>query len=482
MDAQIKQQLESTWSNHALHKGTITVVSAHPGTWKPRQGCSTPRLWILLCGHYRTFTWTRAALAEVANLSAAGCYMVVAAVPAQVEATQRTGYWSPLPGALGLSSRGEAAPALMAESTAAFGGRLAHVVINRTGDYDRVPAGLAVGWHAAWAVARWAACHHRMNIDPASVLVRTRPDVLLRSPFSITALQRYFRHGEHGAHLTLGQDVREGYHWFAQSDYFMTTSFGAYETDVGLPLELSGRSTGYTPEMTREDLYDRGYRNGWGNRPNAEEPCICLPFSYPCGGADSTGAGAGAGADAGAGDGGRTRCGQRHAVQRRDQLSWVQSCWPVVVESPLVVPSNIYHGRQSPATVVALRQYPRETGRILRTPPNATAPWPPPLHWNSERSRGRGRERLSAQGVDGNQIELTDGVKCACPPPPRNRSVKDWPASLSSALWPITTKGGQLSSSRGPLGRVLFYKCKQGMKLVPENGGPSPLDRACETH
>ena len=207
------------WQRHPGFRGSaVRLVASTAGSWHATPHCATPRLWILLCGHLRTFAWTRSSLAEIAARSSADCYFVAAAVPLQIEATLRTGFWSPVAPSSAVGTSNDAAEALMAASSAAFAGRLAYAVINRSGAYDRATAGLPLMWHVAWAVARWAAGTHAMAIDPSAVVVRTRPDVLLRAPIGLTGLQRYFRHGRDGAHLFLSQDVREGLHWWAQSE------------------------------------------------------------------------------------------------------------------------------------------------------------------------------------------------------------------------------------------------------------------------
>lgn len=272
------ETIHSTWRDANVN-GSVTIANASAGAFTPTDHCPTPRLWVLLVGHYRSFSWTRGPLAEVLNASVGSCYFVAAATPIEIDAVHRTGWWSPNNDSNWkvLASRNEAADALMAASTVAFGGRLAHVAIQRNGSFDRIFYGLAVGWHAAWAVACWAAQAHGVTIDPTSVVLRTRPDVLLRTAFSIDGLQQYIRHGRHGRHLMLTNDVAENtMHWLAQvcmcrtcmvhasigrtcmvhalsenmmrrlaqSDYFAFTSFAAFESDVRRLLGLKAGPLG----------------------------------------------------------------------------------------------------------------------------------------------------------------------------------------------------------------------------------------------
>ena len=100
-ELKLSLQLSETWDDHhPAGKGTVRLVSTMFGAWKPTAACPTPRLWILLCGHYRTFSWARSSLAEVANLSSADCYFIFAAIPLQIESVARTGSWSPVAGTL----------------------------------------------------------------------------------------------------------------------------------------------------------------------------------------------------------------------------------------------------------------------------------------------------------------------------------------------------------------------------------------------
>ena len=101
---------------------------------------------------------------------------------------------------------GHTVPANLATaSTSVFGGRLAYAVVDRAGTSKRYPDCLAFWWHGVYEVARWAAIEGGFEWDPATVVLRTRPDILLTKTFAIANLQRYFETGVRGRHLSLSR-------------------------------------------------------------------------------------------------------------------------------------------------------------------------------------------------------------------------------------------------------------------------------------
>lgn len=314
--ASLRQEIHDVWRpQHPVLDGQLHLVNTSAGKWHTTPGCSQPQLLLLLSGHYRTFSWTAPLLEETMRLSSNGCSFAAAALPIEIDGVPgspqympwvnheysgpepvRSSYsvlWAKLnPGPESLSGR--MAWYVRQVSDRVFNSRLAFAVMRRVGDYDRWPGALAVGWHTSWAVAMWAAKHHGWRLAADVVIVRARPDVLLRTPFAIGGLQRYFRFGPLGEHLMLSANVKEGAHWYAQSDYFAITSLGAWTADVALPLALAGR-------QNRTDLFHRGFLNGWGgfgasvrhisakglNSPSTESQrasmapgteCECLPL------------------------------------------------------------------------------------------------------------------------------------------------------------------------------------------------------------
>ena len=220
-------------------------------------------------------------------------------------------------------------------------------------------------------------------------------------------------------------------------------------------------------------LYRRGFRNGWGNRPCADTPrCVCL--RVPRGhawrhvgshaGSHARQAGAQHGVRRAAtrtsppamhnnGTSGRSGHGRgahdgRPSTESQSEspvacrAGEVESCWPTMAESRLVVPIRpAAFGAFTRATAIALASYTKGTGYILRGPPNATGPgaWPPPLL--ADRN---GKVRV---------LDLTDAVKCACPAPP-NATIR----YREDRLWPITTSGNRM-------GKILAFKCKRAARL-----------------
>ena len=472
-ELKLSLQLSETWDDHhPAGKGTVRLVSTMFGAWKPTAACPTPRLWILLCGHYRTFSWARSSLAEVANLSSADCYFIFAAIPLQIESVARTGSWSPVAGTLWqrLAKSIDDVHPLLDESMSVFNGRMAVAVLNRTDELDKRPGpAKAVLWHAAWALARVCAQQHNWGaIDPSTVVVRTRPDVVLRAPFAIDRFQRYARLGRYGRHLMLNQDIREGDHWWAQSDYFMITSFGAFEADIALPLELAGTRWRTQTRQAIEgfELYQRAYRNGWGNQPGSGD-CLCLelPAVYEDAAARSSGISSGIVASRGNG-----------IVAPCTNGSYVASCWPVLAESQLVVPIYNYPiGRDghNPVVRAGLAGYLKGGGVILRDAPTDVQ-WPPPLVLGlPDQSSAAARTSNGTITSTGSRlIELTASVRCVCPVPP-NGSLS-WQQGQQGTLTPITTE----ARNRGEL---LFFKCRKGVELRPEeeSDGAGDFQRPC---
>ena len=229
--ATLQHDLRATWADHAIAgRNNVTVVVASPGAIVPpmphHHHCSSPSLYIFLVGHLRTFAWTHAFFAQVAQLSAPSCSFIAACVPDVIDASAAT--YTPgalgrvdnagLKQSLGTLAFGDSAASLVrhvAHTTFRRPGAplFAYAVVSRVGFIDRYPACLPFGWHAVWALAEWAANHHGFTPDPSAVVLRTRPDVLLSTPLDIRGLRAYFSHGEHGRHLALGQSVHGRYSW-----------------------------------------------------------------------------------------------------------------------------------------------------------------------------------------------------------------------------------------------------------------------------
>jgi hypothetical protein len=246
------------WDMH-LNDGVVTrVIASHEGEWKSTPGCTTPKAWLFLYGHYRTFDFTRHTQAAAMDLATNGCYFVVAAVWPVIAASAKHGtvgrvFPDKSPKRSNIDGSrdvmGRVTEAAMRQATSDFGGRLAFVILSR--DFEKMKScsgrnkrcdgnvrssfSTAVPWHACWALARWAATVHGFRIDPYSTVLRTRPDFTFASSFDEASLRKVFERGTDsgraGAHLALGS--------LTASDVFQIMSFLAFDTDIGAPLEAA---------------------------------------------------------------------------------------------------------------------------------------------------------------------------------------------------------------------------------------------------
>jgi len=173
-----------------------------------------------------------------------------------------------------VSSNVNDVPVLMQTARHAFP-KLAYTIVRRTGAVSGFPACLALYWHGVWATSHWVARFHRLSINPASVVLRARPDVSLPTPLALERTLHYFQHGERGRHLMFGPGMsgqvsssmqefiwssknncitpRSLVHscvgcpnlrvWCSQADVLMLTSFAAYSSDIAGPLEASSRAS-----------------------------------------------------------------------------------------------------------------------------------------------------------------------------------------------------------------------------------------------
>ena len=197
------------------HEARPQHSSMHSSVW-----CTSPRLWLILAGHYRTFHWTQYKMAEVARRSSSDCFFAVAAVPDELCVQNRTrpSLCAAKPGDEPLSwdqvskSLSGAVPGLLSEAShGPFRGRLAYVVLRRRGKLAEYPVGQWFLWRAAWELLKLAVEHSPLARSlvprPESVVMRTRPDVQYTSAFDLERLSHYFERGPRGRHLILGQNT-----------------------------------------------------------------------------------------------------------------------------------------------------------------------------------------------------------------------------------------------------------------------------------
>ena len=270
-----------------LHRngGVVTqVLASDVGTWKSTPDCPTPKAWLFLFGHYRTFDFARHSQAAAMDLATGGCYFVVAAVWPVVAASDTHGKIrdmlpsnSPKRGRDKNDNKGRVNKAAMLQATEDFGGRLAFAILSRdfekmilckpdkkgkksaackAGGNIRSQFSTSLPWHTCWELARWAAATHGFEVDPYSTVIRTRPDYNFEASWEIAPLRRVFEKGtddgRDGLHLALGT--------LQASDIFQMMSFAAYETDIAMPIATGVASADADQAAA---LLAIGAGNGW---------------------------------------------------------------------------------------------------------------------------------------------------------------------------------------------------------------------------
>ena len=86
--AGLDSHLSYLWKDNAT---SVRVVAASPGSWPPTKSangttCTTPRLWLLVYGHYRSMWTIEGYFKKMAEASVGGdCYFVAAAMPPEVD-------------------------------------------------------------------------------------------------------------------------------------------------------------------------------------------------------------------------------------------------------------------------------------------------------------------------------------------------------------------------------------------------------------
>lgn len=221
---------------------------------QPSPDCESPRLWLLVSGHFRTFHWTQMDMAEMARRSSHGCYLAVAVMPQEICALNGShASASCLPPGRGaavdtrdpllewrdFAPSSHSVPSLLeTASRRAFHGRLGFAVIRRGRDVSGYPRGVWTLWRACWELCKFIIdTSDRLVPRPESVVIRARPDTHFTAAVELYSLSHYFLHGERGRHLILGQHT-----WDApstpdlpqmQGDLLLITSFGCYYSDIG---------------------------------------------------------------------------------------------------------------------------------------------------------------------------------------------------------------------------------------------------------
>ena len=123
----------------ALPHSSSQIVASSPGWWD-QSSCTTPALWILLVGHYRTFSWTRESWRRLATHSS-GCSMAVAFMPNEIDVPDAERRWWRKHDVSWrqIAPEHDGVPTLMANAQHNFP-NLAYVVVRRTGAVNGFPA------------------------------------------------------------------------------------------------------------------------------------------------------------------------------------------------------------------------------------------------------------------------------------------------------------------------------------------------------
>ena len=225
-------------------RDNATIMSADVGSWTPTADCPTPKLWIVLTGHFRSFLATQGNFAALANESSAGCFLVAALLPQMSNEWERNRRHCFVDN----QYRDDVTP-LLRRASVVFGGRFAFATATpmRTFSVERArqrlgPRSLPSLWCASYLWTLVVAESLNIRIDAASVVLLTRPDKVYTHALGLDVLQRYFRHGTHGRHLLLGQEG--GAAAMLQADHHMMSSFAAFHADIGLPFTTVQQGAG----------------------------------------------------------------------------------------------------------------------------------------------------------------------------------------------------------------------------------------------
>ena len=263
--AALQARFDAAWRGNA----SAVIVNASRGAFNPTAACPSPTLHLFLVGHFRTMWFAAPGFKTFPRADACHFVTVVAPPGAEVDAFDGNGDAASLRKYDGAAKRwaalswnatdaGRDVPALLGDLQEAFDGRLAYVVAERRGLIARSGKCFLFYWAACYMALEWAL--GGVAVDPAAVVVRTRPEMDFRWYFG--SLERFRWYGASGTprsrHLILGQELK---HPRLQSDYFLVTTAGVYATDVARPCE---RAFAFDSHFRDETLVAMCWANGWG--------------------------------------------------------------------------------------------------------------------------------------------------------------------------------------------------------------------------
>jgi hypothetical protein len=218
--------------------GDARLSSVSIGSFAPSAGCPTPRLWVILTGHFRSFLATQNHFRRMAEESVGGqCYMFVAFLPKQADDRLNNNCF------VGSQEhRHNVEPLMRRAQSDTFGGRLSFATaeawsLKSVGPNAPVHVRLTpTQWCGAYLLTLLTAERLGLPLSSSSVVLLTRPDKAYTRGFRLEGLQQLFRSGSRAArHLMLGQEDAGGYH---QGDHHLVTSLGCFHSDIGLPLTM----------------------------------------------------------------------------------------------------------------------------------------------------------------------------------------------------------------------------------------------------
>lgn len=218
--------------------GDAKISSASIGFFAQSAECPTPRLWVILTGHFRSFLATQQQFRKMAEESVGGrCYMFVAFLPKQADDRLNNNCF------VGSQEhRHNVEPLMRRAQSDTFGGRLSFATaeassLRSVGSSAPIHVRLTpTQWCGAYLLTLLTAERLGLPLSSSSVVLLTRPDKAYTRGFRLEGLEELFRSGSRAArHLVLGQEDAGGSY---QGDHHLVTSFGCFHSDIGLPLTM----------------------------------------------------------------------------------------------------------------------------------------------------------------------------------------------------------------------------------------------------
>eukprot|EP00928_Gymnodinium_smaydae_P087913 TRINITY_DN72098_c0_g1_i1.p1 TRINITY_DN72098_c0_g1~~TRINITY_DN72098_c0_g1_i1.p1 ORF type:complete len:507 (+),score=72.29 TRINITY_DN72098_c0_g1_i1:61-1521(+) len=201
---------------------------------------SGPKIWLLMTGQYRTFSWVHPQIVKTMEDSVGECFHAVAVVSdrffdANDKANQCDEGGTACVSSYPNTSAGVAAQ--LADDAKSFDGRLSYIVIQRVDNpnYGYAPQHGVGDFRAsytyvAWAMARHIARTNGVSISPSSLVVLSRPDMAFSQAIDADPLIDYFaRSDDRRLRLTQINDA----------DLSSVMSFASFDWNIGYTLDVA---------------------------------------------------------------------------------------------------------------------------------------------------------------------------------------------------------------------------------------------------